>query len=193
MRLCCRIAVLLFGIVTVSGARADDVTDQINEALKAYQNHDTQTAIAALDAASNLMRQSRADGLKKLLPPPPPGWTADAAESTAVSVAMLGGGVTASRVYHNSVQRVEVQLVADSPMLQTVAALIASPLGAIGGMKTVVIGGRRMSYTENDHSYMTLVADKVIVRVEGNADTPDVTLKSFIGVIDFGAIEKQAH
>ena len=193
MRLCCRIAVLLFGIVTVSGARADDVADQINEALKAYQNHDTQTAIAALDAASNLLRQSRADSLKKLLPPPPPGWTADAAESTAVSVAMLGGGVTASRVYHNSVQRVEVQLVADSPMLQTVAALIASPLGAIGGMKTVVIGGRRMSYTENDHSYMTLVADKVIVRVEGNADTPDVTLKSFIGVIDFGAIEKQAH
>ena len=193
MRFCCRIAVLLFGIATISGAHADDVTDQINEALKAYQNHDTQTAIAALDAASNLMRQSRADGLKKLLPPPPPGWTADAAESTAVSVAMLGGGVTASRVYHNGVQRVEVQLVADSPMLQTVAALIASPLGAIGGMKTVVIGGRRMSYTENDRSYMTLVADKVIVRVEGNSDTPDVTLKSFIGVIDFAAIEKQAH
>ena len=193
MRFCCRIAVLLFGIATISGAHADDVTDQINEALKAYQNHDTQTAIAALDAASNLMRQSRADGLKKLLPPPPPGWTADAAESTAVSVAMLGGGVTASRVYHNGVQRVEVQLVADSPMLQTVAALIASPLGAIGGMKTVVIGGRRMSYTENDRSYMTLVADKLIVRVEGNSDTPDVTLKSFIGVIDFAAIEKQAH
>lgn len=193
MRFCCRIAVLLFGIATISGAHADDVTDQINEALKAYQNHDTQTAIAALDAASNLMRQSRADGLKKLLPPPPPGWTADAAESTAVSVAMLGGGVTGSRVYHNGVQRVEVQLVADSPMLQTVAALIASPLGAIGGMKTVVIGGRRMSYTENDHSYMTLVADKVIVRVEGNSDTPDATLKSFIGVIDFAAIEKQAH
>ena len=193
MRFCCRIAVLLFGIATISGAHADDVTDQINEALKAYQNHDTQTAIAALDAASNLMRQSRADGLKKLLPPPPPGWTADAAESTAVSVAMLGGGVTASRVYHNGVQRVEVQLVADSPMLQTVAALIASPLGAIGGMKTVVIGGRRMSYTENDHSYMTLVADKVIVRVEGNGDTPVVTLRSFIGVIDFAAIERQVR
>ena len=193
MRFCCRIAVLLFGIATISGAHADDVTDQINEALKAYQNHDTQTAIAALDAASNLMRQSRADGLKKLLPPPPPGWTADAAESTAVSVAMLGGGVTASRIYHNGVQRVEVQLVSDSPMLQTMAALIASPLGAIGGMKTVVIGGRRLSYTENGRSYITLVADKLIVRVEGNSDTPDVTLKSFIGVIDFAAIEKQAH
>src|SRR5689334_15025405 len=108
MRLCCRIAVLLLGIVAVSGARADDVTDQINEALKAYQNHDTQTAIAALDAASNLMRQTRANGLKRLLPAAPPGWTADAAESTAVSVAMLGGGITASRAYHNGDQRVEV-------------------------------------------------------------------------------------
>ena len=40
-------------------------------------------------------------------------------------------------------------------------------------MKTVVIGGRRMSYTDNDNSYMTLVADKVIVKIEGNKDTPD--------------------
>jgi hypothetical protein len=193
MRACRRIAVLLCCIATVSGAHADDVIDQINEALQAYQNHDTQTAITALDAASNLLRQSRADGLKRLLPQPPPGWTADAAESTAVSVAMLGGGITASRAYHNGVQRVEVQLVADSPMLQSLAALISSPLGAIGGMKTVVIGGRRMSYTENDRTYMALVADKMIVKIQGNADTPDPTLRSFIAAIDFAAIEKQAH
>ena len=75
-------------------------------------------------------------------------------------------------------------------MLQGMAALIGSPLAAIGGLKTVVIGGRRMSYSENDHSYMTLVADKIIVKIEGNAETPDPTLKSFIGAIDFTAIEK---
>ena len=69
MRHCCRLAVLALGVALVPGARADDVTDQINEALKAYQNHDTQTAIAALDAAANLLRQARAESLKKLLPP----------------------------------------------------------------------------------------------------------------------------
>jgi hypothetical protein len=57
-------------------------------------------------------------------------------------------------------------------------------------MKTVVVGGRRMSYTDNDNSYMTLVADKVIVKIEGNKDTPEPTLKSFIGAIDFAGIEK---
>jgi hypothetical protein len=192
MRLRHGIAALLF-VVTAPGVRADDVTDQINEALKAHQNHDTQTAIAALDAAANLLRQSRAEGLKKLLPAVPPGWTADDAESTAVGAAMLGGGNTASRTYHNGNQRVEVQIIADSPMLQGMAALLNSPLAAMGGMKTVVVGGRRMSYTDNDNSYMTLVADKVIVKVEGSKDTPDPTLKSFIGAIDFSAIEKLAH
>jgi hypothetical protein len=184
---------LALGVAIVLGARADDVTDQINEALKAYQNHDTQTAIAALDAAANLMRQARAEGLKKLLPPTPPGWSADEAQSTTVGVAMLGGGITASRAYHNGNQRVEVQIVTDSPVLQGLGALIGSPLATIGGMKTAVIGGRRMSYTESDHSYMTVVADKVIVRLEGNADTPDATLKSFIGAIDFTGIERLAH
>jgi hypothetical protein len=53
-----------------------------------------------------------------------------------------------------------------------------------------VVGGRRMSYTDNDNSYMTLVADKVIVKIEGNKDTPEPTLKSFIGAIDFAGIEK---
>jgi hypothetical protein len=183
-------AVLLMIAASVSGACADDVTDQINEALKAYQNHDTKTAIAALDAASSLLRQARAEGLKKLLPAVPPGWTADNAESTAVGAAMLGGGTTASRTYHNGSQRVEVQIMADSPMLQGMAALLNSPLAAMGGMKTVVVSGRRMSYNDSDNSYMTLVADKVIVKVDGNKDTPEPTLKSFIGAIDFAAIEK---
>lgn len=185
--------VALLLIAVARGARADDVTDQINEALKAYQNHDVQTAIAALDAATNLLRQSRAEALKKLLPPVPSGWDADDAESSAIGVAMLGGGTTASRVYHKGDQRVEVQFLADSPMLQGMAAIIGSPLAAAGGMKTVVIGGRRMSYTESDHSYMTLVGDKVIVKIDGNKDTPDATLKSVIDTIDFAAIEKLAR
>jgi len=188
----CRVAMLLIGVAT-HAARADEVTEQINEALEAYRNHDMQSAVAALDAAANLLRQGRAEGMKKLLPAPPAGWTADPPESTAVSVAMLGGGITANRSYHNGIQQVEVQIVTDSPMLQGLAALVGGPLGTIGGLKTVVIGGRRFSYIENDHSYVTLVADKVIVKITGNADTPEPTLRSFIGLFDYPGVEKLAH
>jgi hypothetical protein len=193
MRLRHVIVTLLLVGAMAPGTRADEVTDQINEAVKAYQNHDTQTAIAALDAAANLLRQARADALKQLLPPPPPGWTGDNAETSAVGAAMLGGGITASRVYHSGSQRVEVTIMADSPMLQGMAALLSSPLAAAGGMKTVVVDGRRLSYTDNDNSYMGLVADKVIVKVEGSKDTPDPMMKTFIGALDFAAIEKLAH
>lgn len=78
-------------------------------------------------------------------------------------------------------------------MLQGMAALLSSPLAAAGGMKTVVVDGRPLSYTDNDNSYMGLVADKVIVKVEGSKDTPDPTMKTFIGSLDFAAIEKLAH
>jgi hypothetical protein len=184
------LVLLMLAVASPSVALADDVTDQINEALKAYQNHDTQGAIAALDAAENLVREARADALKNLLPPVPAGWSADNAESTAVGVAMMGGGTTASRTYHLDAQQVEVQIMGDSPMLQGLATLLSSPFAAAGGMKTVVIGGRRMSYAENDNSYMALVAGKVIVKVSGNKETPDPTLKSFVQAIDFAGIEK---
>ena len=108
-------------------------------------------------------------------------------------LALLGGGTTASRAYHNGSQRVEVQIIADSPMLQGLGALLSSPFAAIGGMKTVVVGGRRMSYGADDNSYTTMVADKIIVKVDGGKDTSDATLKRFIGTIDFTAIEKLAH
>jgi len=55
----------------------------------AEEHGETQTAIAALDAASNLMRQLRADVLKKLLPPPPAGWTADPAASSPCSGSLI--------------------------------------------------------------------------------------------------------
>jgi len=184
------VALLLLAIATSPGARADDVTDQINEALKAWQAHDAPTAIAALDAAAGLLRRARAEGLKNLLPPVPPGWTADPSESTAVAVAMLGGGTTASRRYHNASQSVDVRIIADSPMLQGIAGLLGGPLAAFGGLQTVVINGRRMSYAESDNSYTTLVADKIIVKVSGGPSTPDPTLRSFIGAIDFAAVEK---
>ncbi|MBV9251866.1 MAG: hypothetical protein JO227_21820 [Acetobacteraceae bacterium] len=50
-----------------------------------------------------------------------------------------------------------------------------------------------MSYTGSDNGFMTLVAEKVIVKVDGNKETPEPTLRSFVAAIDFEAIEKLAR
>jgi len=190
---CVLLLLLLISGMHPSPTRADDVTDQIDQALAAYRKHDLPVAVAALEAAANLLRQAQADALKAMLPPAPSGWNADEVETSAVGAAMLGGGTTVSRTYHNGDQQVEVQIITDSPILQGMAALINSPLAAAAGMKTVVIGGRPMSYAPNDNSFMALVAGKTIVKVEGNKATPEPTLRGFIAAVDFAALEKLAH
>lgn len=182
----------LAGVVLTAPAFADEVSDQIQKALAAYQQHDSEAALAALDAAAGKLRQARADALKTLLPTAPPGWTADPAETSAVSAAMLGGGTTASRSYHMGDQRVEVQITTDSPMLQGMAALISSPLGASSGMKTFTVGGQRVAYTADDNDLMTLVG-KAIVKVDGNKQTPEATLRTFLATMDFASLQKIAH
>ncbi len=173
-------------------AHADDVTDLITKALNAYQAHNTEAAMTALDSAANELRQQRADALKAFLPLPRPGWTAEASQTSAVSAAMLGGGTSASRTYHSGAEKVDVQITNDSPMLQGMAALIDSPLAGASGVKSETIAGRRVSYTESDNGFMTLVGQKIIVKVDGSKDTPEAELRTFVAAIDFSRLEKFA-
>lgn len=183
---------LLVGVGVSASARADNVSDLITKALQAYQAHDTEAAMAALDSAANDLRQQRADALKAFLPVPPPGWSADPTQTSAVSAAMLGGGTSASRTYHNAAEKVDVQITTDSPMLQGMAALIDSPLASASGVKSETIAGRRVSYTASDNGYMTLVGQKIIVKIEGSKDTPEPELRTFVAAIDFSGLEKFA-
>jgi hypothetical protein len=184
---------VLFLALAVAGAmaRADDVTDQINEALSAYGRKDMPTAIAGLEAALDLLRQRRADAYGALLPATPAGWTADDVETVSIGVAVVGGGTGATRKYHKGDDTVTVSILADSPLLQAMSALASSGLAAMGGMRTQVINGRRTMYMKDDGAYMTIVGDRVLVRVEGKG-LPEDTLKQFLTAIDFAAVEKAA-
>jgi hypothetical protein len=172
-------------------ARADDVTDQINEALAAYGRKDLPTAIAGLEAALNLMRQGRADAYGALLPAAPGGWTADDVETVSVGLAMAGGGIGASRKYHKGDDTVTVSILADSPLLQAMSALASSGLASMGGMRTQIVNGRRTVYIKDDGSFTTIVGDRVLVRVEGKGLSED-TLKQFLTAVNFAAVEKVA-
>jgi hypothetical protein len=139
------------------------------------------------------LRQHRADALIGLLPLPPPGWTADSTETSALNAEMLGGGTSATRVYHSGDRQVTVQITTDAPMLQGLAALLNGPLSASSGIRSVQIGGRSIAYTQKDNGYMALVADRIIVKVEGDRQVPEPVLRGFVASIDFDAIEKMAH
>jgi len=193
MRLGRQLLVGLLALAPVPAAHADAVADDIAKAAAAWQAHDSQGTLGALDAATKAVHQQRAEALKALLPLPLPGWTADPPQTSAVGVEMLGGGTSASDSYHNGTQRVDVQITTDSPMLQNMAALLQSPYAQAAGVKTVTIAGRNLSYTENDNSYIALISDKIIVKVAGSKDTPEPVLRTFVAAVDFAAAGKLAH
>jgi len=180
---------LLVAASPLSPASADDVTDQINEALSAYSHKDLPTAIAGLDAASNLMRQMRADTYGALLPDAPAGWTADKVETIAAGMAMLGGGTGATRKYHKSNDTVTVSILADSPLLQAIPMMASAGIAGLGGVRTQIVNGRRTLYMKDDGAFTTIIGDQILVRVEGKG-LPEDTLKQFLTAVDFAAVEK---
>ena len=182
---------LLVAAAPMSLARADDVTDQIHEALTAYDKKDLPTAMAGLQAALDLLRQMRADVYGSLLPPAPQGWTADNVETIAAGIAMAGGGTGASRKYHKGDAEVTVSILADSPLLQAMSALASSGLAAIAGARTEIVNGRRTLYMKEDNAFTSFVGDRVLVRVEGK-DQPEDTLKRFLAAVNLDAVESVA-
>lgn len=149
---------------------ADDILEAIDGARKAYQSGDMANAKQSLDLASQLIAQKNAEGFVTLLPAPLPGWKADKAQAMAVGPAMFGGGSGANRSYSNDKgDSVEVSITGDSAMIMQLGPMMNNPAlaGAMG--KLVRIGNQRGIQT-NDGDIMMLVANKILVHVQGSAD-----------------------
>jgi hypothetical protein len=189
-----RIAYAAFAVLLAIGAaRADEVTDQLDQALAAYRRQDLSSALAAVDAATVALRQRRAEIWRSLLPAPLPGWTAEDPETTSVSPALLGGVTTASRVYRRNGERVEISIVTDSPILQGIGAMLSSVLSAGGAARTLVVEGRRLVYLKDDNSYTGMIGDKVVVKVAADSAAAENAVRQYVAAIDFAAIERAAQ
>lgn len=172
---------------------ADDVTDQIDEALKAYEKEDYNTAITALDAASTLVRQKKAETVTKLLPEPLDGWKALKPESTAAGASMFGGGISASRSYLSDKHKVNISITSDSPMLQAMSMMFSNPMFMGQDNKLVVINGQKAIANNQENSLTAMVANKVMIKVDGTGGATMDELKEWFKAIDFKAIEAYAQ
>lgn len=173
--------------------RADDVTDSIDEAVKAYKGGDYATAAASLDAAAQLIRQKRAEAFTKFLPEAPSGWTAEDATAGAAAAAMFGGAVTAERHYTKDEASVTVKFITDSPMMSAMMMMMNNPmilnssdsgkLERIKGQKAIV----KYDAGEKSGEINIAVAGSLLVTITGN-DLSQAELKSFAEGIDYAKL-----
>ncbi len=170
--------------------RADDVTDSIDEAVKAYKDKDYATAAASLDAAAQLIRQKRAEVFVEFLPAAPSGWTAEEATSSAAGAAMFGGGVTAEREYSKGDASVSVKLVTDSPMMSAMMMMMNNPMllnsSDSGKLERIKSQKALVKYDagEKDGEINVAVAGSLLVTITGRGVTA-AELKSFAEGIDY--------
>lgn len=148
---------------------ADDITDAIDQASKAYKAGDMGTAKQQLDLASQLVGQKNAEGFATLLPAPLSGWKAEKA-NTAATGAMMFGASSASRNYTNDKgDSVDVAITGDSAMLMQFATLLNNPAMAAAMGKLIRVGSQRAIQT-NEGDINMVVANKFLVTVTGSGD-----------------------
>lgn len=159
---------LLAALSLPGAARADEVTDALREALRAYEAGQLPAARSAMEEALQLLSQRSASTLGAALPPPLPGWRADEAQTQAGGIAILGGA-TASRRYENAQgQYVEIALATDNPLIAQLGLILTNPMlaGAMG--RLIRIGDQRAVQT-HDGEIQMLVDNRILVTVRGNA------------------------
>ena len=176
----------------VCPAVADEVTDALQQAEGAYGQKNFSTALTALATAATLIRQMKAELWKAVLPEPPPGWTADPAKVLTVGPVVFGGATTTERHYRRPGASVDVSLVADSPALQSIAGLLGAGM-LLGSAELLVIEGEHVAYNADDNTLQAIVADKVLVKVQGSTGVDKPTLQDFFKAIKLADITKTAQ
>jgi len=164
------LAVLFLALPLHAGE--DTVLSTIREATRQYQAGDYSGSASNLDYASQLIRQKKSEKMKDLLPEPLPGWDGKEASAQALGAAVLGGGVTVSRDYTRGASSISVEIVSDSPVLQSVLMMLNNPVfaGAGGGRLETVKGNRSVlkfdSGKKSGELYI-VVASRFVVTVKG--------------------------
>jgi hypothetical protein len=180
--------VLLAALVTSTlPAYADDITDAMEQAHKAYSAGDMAGAKQSLDLASQLIGQKNAESFAALLPGPLSGWKADEAQTVALGQIAFGAS-SASRRYENAKgDNVEVQITGDSAMIAQFATFLNNPAiaGAIG--KIIKVSDQRAIQTR-EGDVNIVVANKFLVIVNGSADA--ASKLAYAQAVNFAKLSK---
>lgn len=174
--------------------QADDVTQTLSDAIKSYKSGEYTDAVEDINYALQLIQQKKSEGLSSYLPDPLEGWSAKKAESVSAGSGMFGGGIGANRTYKKDHAKIKIEILTDSPILQSMMGLFTNPLFAAsdgGKLERIKRQKAIIKYQEErQHGEITIVVDKrFLVRVEGYKVTLE-DLKAYAKAIDYKKLKK---
>jgi hypothetical protein len=159
-----------------------------------YKENNYVEASNSLDYASQLIRQKRSNKLEALLPEPLTGWTAEDIKSRAAGPGYLGGMISAKRKYRKDNSSVTIEIITDSPALQSMVMLFSNPAyaSADGGKLTKIKRQKaiiKYHPSKKNGEINIVVAKQYLVSVKGR-NVSENNLVDYASAIDYKNLKK---
>ena len=190
------LAILFIGAPPALATAGDEVAESIDEAKEQYEQGDYGEAVDSLEFAIAKLREKQKGSLAEAFPPPLAGWAAADAQSEYAGMAVLGGGgVSASRKYTKGGESVTVSFLTDSPLIQSMAAMVANPMIVSqdpNSSVTRIKGNKGIEKWEPDDKsgeITIILKNTMLVSVKGEGLANADPLRQYAGAIDYTALK----
>ena len=140
------------------------------------------------------LQKLEAEESKKLLPDALEGWEKKEGDSRGEQMAMgmMGGGSLTTAKYTHDNERVEIQIVANSPMLGTIGMMINNPMFA-GSDGNEPYRYKRLKGIKKKNAYSTeitlLIAGQIMIKIEGHNLKDESVLEAYLDKMDMKKIQ----
>ena len=176
-------------------AYADEVLTTVDEAVNQYEKGDYDGAASNLDYAAQLIRQKKSEALKEVFPEPFVGWEADPAISQATGTAVFGKNISVSRTYARKPSTITIDIVSDSPVMQSLVMMLNNPvIAGAGGAKLESFGTHKgiIKYNETNRSGdVNIVVDgQFMVTVKGQ-QVDEEELIAYAQAVQYSGLAKK--
>ena len=167
----------VFAVALLSGpATADEILDNLKEAIAAYEEGEIQETMEIVEYTRTLLSQKRSGTLEEVLPDPLSGWTREESDGSdnAAAMAMMGGGTLVQARYRkDDGTQLDLQIMAESPMIAMMAAQLGNPavLAQMGKVKRIK---RQKVLLNKDGGLQAMIDNRFFVQMEGSATHDDM-------------------
>ncbi len=174
---------------------ADEIVNQMNEAIKAYQEKDYKGAMDELKFITAQLQKLDATENQKLLPAPLEGWSLEKSKDDGgqAMMSMLGGGTSMQATYRKGNEKVEIQILANSPMIAMMSMAMSNPALLASDPNTTPYRYKRnkgMKQKEGTKTEISLlISGQILLKLSGDNLKDDSILEKYLDAIDLKALK----
>jgi len=147
VRMLALIVIMTFLFSDVSISEEDQVIQAVNEGIQKYNEQKYGEAAGQFEYAAQLAKQKKGEQIKDFVQSIEPigGWVGNQATSQAMAGGFMGGGVNVDREFTKDSSRMNLTILSDSPLIQSVIMLFSNPaMAAASGGELSTINGERV-------------------------------------------------